>query len=278
MVLRPCGPPSTAAAASAALALEMPGDPSRGPAQNTVPAPGITAGSAQQQQRTGRASPQLPPQPQRLPASTWNALSALAGGSASTTRNGGVVRGGATPASPPATSPTGPASPAGKGGGKKGPPGGPNPAGDFARQSQQGQQPQHAQQPPQRAEQQQQQQPASKEDISRPGSPGYNFFQGTPPTAPPRPQQAQQQQAQQRQPPRPQPADQAQQPSPAQQPRVTVGDYLADSLTAQSLDLPPAVREHPLPTAACNSPELDMYIRVCAQAYATQDGPCVALH
>ncbi|GAB4813227.1 hypothetical protein N2152v2_000273 [Parachlorella kessleri] len=238
LVLRHCGPPTTTAAAPAASAVEVPGNPDRGPAQNTLPAPGITAGSAQQQQqqRHGRPPTQLPPQPQRLPASTWNALSALAGGSAATARSGGVVKAGATPVSPPTGSPTGPGTPAVKGGARKGPLGSSAPAESSPRQSQQEQQqPRHAQQPPQRGPQQQQQ-PASKEDSSRPGSPGSNFFQGNPPPAQSRPQQAQQ-----RQPQRQQRAEPAQQPpSPAQQPRVTVGDYLADSLTAQSLDLPPA--------------------------------------
>ena len=145
--------------------------------------------------------PRQPPQPQKLPASSWNMLSAMAGGTAASSKA----------AAPPA-------------------------------EQKQAQQAHHAQRSipnffgggrKQQAEQssgeKQQQAEAPAEAPARSPSP--------PPAA------AQQQRVPVQRPQRQVPAAAA---APAGQPagekrRMTVGDYLVNSLTAQSLDLPPAV-------------------------------------
>ena len=159
-----------------------------------------------------------PPQGHRLPASSWNMLSALAGGS---TKRGGVL--GSSLDEPEQQAEQQGRTPA------------PSPAqGAAARR--QAPPPATPPRPPE------QQGPA-------PPVPARSPFQGSAPTAAGRPagtearppaarvpvQRPGQQQPQQQ--------ERAVQPAPEQQhhqQRVTVGDYLVDSLTAQSLDLPPA--------------------------------------
>lgn len=156
-----------------------------------------------------------PPQPQRLPASTWKQLSAMAGGAA-----GGKA--GAAPAAPNGAAPAAAAAAA-------------------------KQQPQAPQQP-QRA------MPnffGGGTPRARPQSPASAPQQqpAAAAAAPPAPAAALQPQVQQRAAPAPAPAAAAAPKAAAaaaaaaedQERRVTVGEYLSDSMTAQSLDLPPAV-------------------------------------
>lgn len=79
--------------------------------------------------------------------------------------------------------------------------------------------------------------PAKQEQALPPAPPGSPLQGAVPKPPPPVPV------ARASAPPQPQLAQPAAKPQPERAPeRVTVGDYLADSLTAQSLDLPPAVR------------------------------------
>ena len=176
------------------------------PSRPLPPPPAAAAGASvpavphsQQQQ----AQQPRPGGPQRLPPTSWNALSALAGGTA---KSGA----GARQAQQAQQAGEGVAAAA-----ARAPPG----FNFFQGGAQRGQQAQQA------TAAQQQAQPA------QPGrQPPVPVARAGPPAAAAPPQQAQQAQR---------PSQQAQQ---AQQgAKLSVGDYLADSLTAQSLDLPPAV-------------------------------------
>lgn len=198
------------------LVLRLP-DGQRG-AAGSMPRPSV------QQQRFG-VGPSVPlplrqqkPQPQRLPASSWNMLSAMAGGASSSASKAAM----STPAEPadlPAAS-AGAASagrqpamhPASL---QQQPRDIPNFFGGSRRQQQQQQKPAEAppqQQAPARAAGSAVHQHAPLQE------PGIGVQVAQPPGV-----SSQQQQSQE------------------QHKRMTVGDYLVNSLTAQSLDLPPAV-------------------------------------
>lgn len=203
------------------LVLRLP-DGQRGTA-GSMPCPSV------QQQRFG-VGPSVPlplrqqkPQPQRLPASSWNMLSAIAGGASSSASKAAM----STPAEPadlPAAS-----------------------AGAASAGRQPAMHPASLQQQPRdipnfwggsRRQQQQQQKPAEAppQQLAPARAAGSAVHQHAPLQEPGiRVQVAQ-----------PPGVSSQQQQSQEQHKRMTVGDYLVNSLTAQSLDLPPAVSSHNL--------------------------------